>query len=133
MQRPPSSDVGQTSYYEVLGVEKGATQDEIKKAYRKLAVKSHPDKGGDPELFKQITEAYEVLSDAEKRPLYDKYGKEGLETGGGGRGRGDIFEQMFGGGRGGRRARGGRLPGAVCPQQRQMATNALAISATDLC
>jgi DnaJ family protein A protein 2 len=84
-------------------VEKGATQDEIKKAYRKLAVKSHPDKGGDPELFKQITEAYEVLSDAEKRPLYDKYGKEGLETGGGGRGRGDIFEQMFGGGRGGRR------------------------------
>ena len=75
MQRPPSSDVGQTSYYEVLGVEKAATQDEIKKAYRKLAVKSHPDKGGDPELFKQITEAYEGLRDAEKRPLYDKYGK----------------------------------------------------------
>jgi DnaJ family protein A protein 2 len=65
-------------------------------------VKNHPDKGGDPDKFKEITEAFEVLSDDEKRDLYDKYGKEGVEKGGGGGGGGDIISQMFGGGGGGR-------------------------------
>jgi DnaJ family protein A protein 2 len=59
------------SYYEVLGVQKNASKDEIKKAYRKLAMKEHPDKGGDPEKFKAISEAYETLSDDEKRQQYD--------------------------------------------------------------
>lgn len=59
------------SHYETLGIEKTATKDEIKKAYRKLAMKEHPDKGGDPEKFKQISQAYEALYDDEKRMQYD--------------------------------------------------------------
>lgn len=59
------------SYYDVLGVSKNASKDEIKKAYRKLAMKEHPDKGGDPEKFKKISEAYETLSDDDKRNQYD--------------------------------------------------------------
>ncbi len=103
-------------YYEVLGVEKGASQDEIKKAFRKLAKKYHPDMNpGDTtceEKFKEVNEAYEVLSDSEKKDLYDKYGHDGLDPnfgaggfGGGGFGgfgadfdMGDIFSNIFGGG-----------------------------------
>lgn len=59
------------SHYETLGVSKDADQDEIKKAYRKLAMKHHPDKGGDPEVFKNISQAYETLSDEDKRRMYD--------------------------------------------------------------
>ena len=77
-------------YYEVLGVEKSADQEAIKKAYRKLAVKYHPDRNpGDKEAedkFKEATEAYEVLSDEKKRPLYDQYGfagVDGMDQGGG--------------------------------------------------
>ena len=113
-------------YYEVLGIEKSADQDTIKKAYRKLAVKYHPDRNpGDKEAeekFKEATEAYEILSDDQKRPIYDQYGFAGLEgmgAGGGtggyshafhdfsdlfggmGGGMGDIFESIFGGGFGG--------------------------------
>lgn len=64
------------------------------------AAQNHPDKGGDPEVFKQITMAYEVLSDPEKRKLYDKYGKEGVdqEGGPGGQSPEDIFSMFFGGG-----------------------------------
>lgn len=87
-----------TKFYKLLEVDKGAGTDEIKKAYRKLAVKHHPDKGGDPEKFKEITRAYEVLSDSEKRAKYDKYGEEGLENDGPGDAT-DIFESFFGGGR----------------------------------
>lgn len=62
------------NYYDVLGVKKSASADEIKKAFRKLAQKHHPDAGGDEETFKQINEAYEVLSDPQKRKMYDRFG-----------------------------------------------------------
>lgn len=73
-------------YYKILGIAKGASDDEIKKAYRKLALKYHPDKNraaGAEEKFKEIAEAYEVLSDAKKRDVYDKFGEEGLKGGSG--------------------------------------------------
>lgn len=63
-----------TDYYKILGVSKDASADEIKKAYRKLARKHHPDAGGDEDKFKEINEAYEILSDEEKRSFYDSYG-----------------------------------------------------------
>ena len=69
--------------YEVLGVDRNAGDADIKKAYRKLAVKHHPDKGGDEAKFKECTFAYEVLSNREKRQTYDEYGEEGLKDGGG--------------------------------------------------
>lgn len=65
---------GKPDYYKTLGVSKNATADEIKKAFRKLARQNHPDAGGDEEKFKEINEAYEVLSDEKKRQLYDQYG-----------------------------------------------------------
>lgn len=72
-------------YYEVLGVDKGAGKDEIKKAFRKAAVKHHPDKGGDEAVFKEINEAYEVLSDDKKRTAYDQFGHAaGAHQAGGG-------------------------------------------------
>jgi DnaJ family protein A protein 2 len=88
--------------YEALGLTKDASADEIKKAYRKLAMKHHPDKGGDPEEFKKITNAYEVLSDPQKRQNFDQFGDaNGPQGPGPGQGPGgfpaDIFAQMFGG------------------------------------
>lgn len=96
-------------YYEVLGVSKTASADELKKAYRRLAVQFHPDKNpGDKsaeEKFKEVGEAYDVLSDDDKRAAYDRYGHQAF-AGGAGPGGGfhdarDIFEQFFGGGGGG--------------------------------
>lgn len=108
-------------YYEVLGVSKSATEDELKKAYRKLAIKYHPDKNpGDKEAeekFKEAAEAYDVLRDKDKRARYDQFGHAGVDGqsgfGGGGMNMDDIFS-MFGdifggfGGFGGGRSRGGR-------------------------
>lgn len=103
-------------YYELLQVSKSANKDEIKKAYRKLAMQYHPDRNPDnseaEEQFKLVNEAYQVLSDEEKRSIYDRYGKAGLESSGfqgfGNRGFEDvfddlssIFESVFGGGFGG--------------------------------
>ncbi|XP_027824873.1 dnaJ homolog subfamily B member 6 isoform X6 [Ovis aries] len=84
-------------YYEVLGVQRHASAEDIKKAYRKLALKWHPDKNPENKeeaerKFKQVAEAYEVLSDAKKRDIYDRYGKEGLNGGGGG---GSHFDSPF--------------------------------------
>lgn len=86
-------------YYEVLGISKNASADEIKKAFRKLAVKYHPDKeGGDEAKFKEANEAYEVLKDQQKRQRYDQFGHAGVGGNGGGTG-GNPFEgfQGFGG------------------------------------
>lgn len=100
-------------YYEILGVSKGATAEEIKKAYRKVAIKFHPDKNPDnPEAedkFKEAAEAYEILSNEQKKAQYDRFGHEGMRGGAGGGGHGgmnmdDIFSQfgdIFGGGGGG--------------------------------
>ena len=106
-------------YYEILGVKKGASQEEVKKAYRRLAHQHHPDKkGGDERKFKEINEAYQILGDAEKRSQYDRFGRtfsgqgpqggfEGFDFSGfegfsgqggfGGADLGDIFEDLFGG------------------------------------
>merc|ERR1719353_2539161 len=91
-------------YYAILGISKDASDDEIKKAYRKLALRLHPDKckeAGAEEAFKRVGEAFGVLSDREKRSVYDQCGVEGLKGGGGGPGGGidpeDIFEAFFGG------------------------------------
>ncbi|MBD28330.1 MAG: molecular chaperone DnaJ [Verrucomicrobiaceae bacterium] len=97
-------------YYEILGVSKDASASEIKKAYRKAAVKHHPDKNPDDpsaeERFKEAGEAYEVLSDDQKRSTYDRYGHSAFANqGGGGGGRGvdpfDVFKEVFGGSGGG--------------------------------
>ncbi|GJQ12689.1 hypothetical protein GpartN1_g4480.t1 [Galdieria partita] len=95
-----NESVDNKKYYELLGVPTNASKDEIKKAYRKLAVKLHPDKGGDEEKFKEVTRAFEVLSDDEKRRVYDEYGEEGLSQQGLGASMNaeDIFEAFFGGG-----------------------------------
>lgn len=115
-------------YYEVLGVVKSASPDEIKKAFRREAVKHHPDRGGDEEKFKEVNEAYEVLKDPSKRQRYDQFGHAGVGSsaasdgnpfggfggfGGGAQdfsfdfgdlGLGDIFGSFFGGGMGGSRS-----------------------------
>ncbi len=92
-------------YYKTLGVSRTASADEIKKAFRKLARTHHPDAGGDEAKFKEINEAYEVLSDDKKRQLYDQYGTANENQipwgGAGGQGAGFNYEDIFGGGNGG--------------------------------
>ena len=121
-------------FYDVLGVSKNADQSEIKKAYRKAAMKHHPDQNPDDpqaeEKFKEIGAAYEALGDEDKRAAYDRYGHAAFENGGGGGGRGgfhdpmDIFSQVFGGGGGGGSmfddlfGGGGRRGGGASAQKR---------------
>lgn len=124
-------------YYEVLGVDKNASADEIKKAFRRAAIEHHPDKGGDEAKFKELNEAYEVLKDDKKRQRYDQFGHAGVGGAGGGNpfegfsgfggqgqnvnfdfgdlGLGDIFGSFFGGGggHGQRQSRGRDVETAV--------------------
>ncbi len=100
-------------YYELLGVDRNADETELKRAYRKMAMKYHPDRNPDDkeaeQKFKEVNEAYEVLSDKEKRNLYDQFGHAGVNQNMGGGGYGgagfggfeDIINEMFGGGFGG--------------------------------
>ena len=108
--RRPSGPVDNEKFYNLLGVDKNASPSQLKKAYYKKAKDVHPDKTqGDPEkelIFKELSHAYEILSDPEKKEIYDQYGEEGLKQGGGFGSANDIFSQFFGGGFGGGRHSG---------------------------
>ena len=108
--RQPSGPADTTKLYETLEVEKTATQKEIKMAYFRLSKQHHPDKGGEEHKFKEISAAYEILSDEQKRAAYDKYGLEGVDDdpdAAAARGE-DLFSMFFGGGGRGRRSSGPR-------------------------
>lgn len=113
-----NGEVDNKALYEILEVPQNATADDIKKSYRKKAVKLHPDKGGDPEKFKELTAAYEVLSNPEKRELYDKYGLDGIKDGG--QGGFDPFEGLLGGLLGGRGGKGGNKPKKAKPTLKEL-------------
>src|SRR5678816_3834459 len=123
-------------YYQVLDVPRTATEAEIKKSYRRLAMKFHPDRNPDDHeaegRFKEVKEAYEVLTDAPKRAAYDQFGHAGVDAasrGGAGGGFdprdafgdifGDVFGDIFGGGRRGRPALRARAPARACGVRRQ--------------
>lgn len=128
--------VKETKFYDLLDVSPTADDAELKKAYRKKALRLHPDKGGDPELFKEVTHAYEVLSDGQRRAIYDRSGEAGLSEGGGmggGMNPEDLFSQLFGGGGGGffggGMGGGGRSQG---PRKGKDLVHRIAVSLEDL-
>lgn len=125
--------VKETKYYDLLDARPDADEAELKKAYRKKALRLHPDKGGDPDAFKEVTHAYEVLSDPQKRSIYDRAGEAGLsEQGGmGGMNPEDLFSQLFGGGGGGffGGGGGGRSQG---PRKGKDLVHRIAVSLEDL-
>lgn len=82
-------------YYKILDVSKSASADEIKKAYRKMALKYHPDRGGDQEKFKEVNEAYQILSNPQKKSQYDQFGTTSDQFGGGGGSYGGYSSQGF--------------------------------------
>ncbi|GJJ72789.1 hypothetical protein EMPS_05147 [Entomortierella parvispora] len=127
--------VKETKLYEALGVDPACSDNDLKKAYRKLALKYHPDKTGGQtsEKFQEISHAYDVLSDSQKRHVYDQYGEAGLSGEGGPGGMGglspeDLFSHFFGGGMGGS-GRGGRSSG---PRRGKDVAHGLKVSLEDL-
>lgn len=129
--------VKDTKYYDILQVDPSASESELKKAYRKLALQFHPDKNPDAgDKFKEISHAYEILSDAQKRQLYDQFGEEGLSGDGGMGGPGmspeDLFSHLFGGGGGmfGGGSGGGRRSNG--PRRGKDMAHALKVSLEDL-
>lgn len=122
----PRGDVDTTKLYETLGVEKQATKKDIRKAYMKLSRVHHPDKGGDEHKFKEISAAYEILFDEEKRAQYDKYGLEGVSGDDvGSAGGEDLFSMFFGGG-------GGRSSRRAGPRKGPSINHPLKVSLEDL-
>ncbi|KAI4302257.1 hypothetical protein MLD38_038031 [Melastoma candidum] len=115
-------------------IPKTASPDDLKKAYRKAAIKNHPDKGGDPEKFKELAQAYEVLSDPEKHVVYDQYGEDALKEGMGGGGAGghdpfDIFQSYL---RGNPFGGGGRSRGRHRKRRGDDVVHSLKVSLEDL-
>ena len=121
--------VDNKEFYELLGVPQDVDAKTLKKSFRKLALKHHPDRGGDENMFKKISVAYEVLSDPEKRATYDKHGTEGLQGGGGGGGGDDLFSMFFGGQGGGGGRGGGRSRG---PEKGKTVQHQISVSLEDM-
>ncbi|GIQ89733.1 hypothetical protein KIPB_012285, partial [Kipferlia bialata] len=121
--------VRDTKLYDLLGVAPGSSDRDIKKAYRKLALKYHPDRNpGHEDEFKKVSAAYEVLSDEEKRKMYDEYGEDGLKGGMGGMDGGSIFDVLFGGMGG---MGGGRRRGPTGPRKGRDAVREMAVGLED--
>jgi len=125
--------VKETKYYDLLDLAPDASDNDIKKAYKKKALRLHPDKGGDPELFKEVTHAYSVIVDPQKRSIYDARGEAGLnEQGGfGGADAQDLFSQLFGGG-GGFFGGGGPSRGPAGPRKGKDLLHRVNVSLEDL-
>lgn len=120
--RGGAKDVDTTKLYKIMEVEKTASQDDIRRSYKKLALKKHPDRGGSQEEFQELQHAYEILSDENKRKIYDEYGEEGLKEGRDGFEGGDIFDLL----------RGGRSAGGSQKRKTKPVLHTLNVSLEDL-